>query len=99
MLLLGIRRMVYNRVYEINDLSDKVFETAKVHSMIFAFCKEQLSDYMIRVSTSGNLGSINVLIPSYYFSNQPQCAFSIRTYGSNDLIDKLRVQSFRLDGK
>lgn len=90
------RKLLLNRVYEINDLSDKVFETAVVHSMIFAFCKEQSSEYNIRVSTSENLGKINVLIPSSYFEGQPQCTYSIRTYGSSDLMDKLRIQSIRL---
>ncbi len=90
------RKLLQYRVYEINDLSDKVFDTAVVHSMIFAFCKKQLSEYSIRVSTSENLGNINVLIPSSYFDNQPQCTYSIRTYGSSNLMDKLRLQSIRL---
>lgn len=90
------KKLLRNKVYEINDLSDKVFETAVVHSMIFAFCKEHPSVYNIRVSTSENLGNINVQIPSSYFEEQPQCTFSIRTYGSNDLMNKLRQQSIRL---
>ena len=90
------RKLLLNRVYEINDLSDKVFETAVVHSMIFAFCKEKTAEYNIRVSTSENLGNINALIPSSYFERQPQCTYSIRTYGSSDLMDKLRIQSIRL---
>jgi hypothetical protein len=90
------RKLLQNRVYEINDLSDKVFETAVVHSMIFAFCKNHTPEYNIRVSTSENLGNINVLIPSSYFESQPQCTYSIRTYGSSDLMDKLRIQSIRL---
>ena len=90
------RKLLRNKVYEINDLSDKVFETAVVHSMIFAFCKERLSNYNIRVSTSESLGNINLIIPSSYFENQPQCAFSIRTYESNDLMTKLQNQSIRL---
>ena len=90
------RKLLLNRVYEINDLSDKVFDTAVVHSMIFAFCKEHTAEYNIRVSTSENLGNINVLIPSSYFERQPQCTYSIRTYDSSDLMDKLRIQSIRL---
>ncbi len=90
------RKLLLNRVYEINDLSDKVFDTAVVHSMIFAFCKKQSSEYYIRVSTSENLGNIDVLIPSSYFESQPQCTYSIRTYGSSNLMDKLRIKSIRL---
>jgi len=90
------RKLLHNMVYEINDLSDKVFDTAVVHSMIFAFCKNNLSEYSIRVSTSEKLGSINLLIPSSYFESQPQCTYSIRTYDSYDLMDKLRIQSIRL---
>ena len=70
-------------MYEINDLSDKVFETAIVHSMIFAFCKEQLSDYMIRVSTSDNLGSINVLIPSTIL------VISLNVHSQSELTDQM----------
>lgn len=33
------RKLLHNMVYEINDLSDKVFDTAVVHSMIFAFAR------------------------------------------------------------
>lgn len=90
------RKLLQNKVYEINDLSDKVFDTAVVHSMIFAFCKKAASEYNIRVSTSENLGNVNVIIPSSYFESQPQCTYSIRTYGSSNLMDKLRIQSIRL---
>ena len=90
------KKLLSNRVYEINDLSDKVFDTAIVHSMIFAFCKKQFPEYSIRVSTSDKLADVNVLIPSTYFVNQPQCIFSIRTYGTSDLMEKLRNQSIRL---
>ena len=90
------RKLLYYKVYEINDLSDKVFDTAVVHSMIFAFCKKPSSEYNIRVSTSENLGNINVLIPSSYFETLPQCTYSIRTYGASDLMNKLRIQSIRL---
>ena len=90
------RKLLYYKVYEINDLSDKVFDTAVVHSMIFAFCKKPSSEYNIRISTSENLGNINVLIPSSYFETLPQCTYSIRTYGASDLMNELRIQSIRL---
>ena len=83
-------------VYEINDLSDKVFNTAVVHSMIFAFRKKQLDNYEVRVSTSNKLDDIDTIIPSSYFLSQPQHAFSIRSYEANDLMIKLREGSIRL---
>jgi len=88
--------LIRNVIYEINDLSDKVFDTAVVHSMIFAFCKNNMKDYNIRVSTSNSLGEINLLIPKSFFEKQPQCTYSIRTYGSNDLLEKLKENSVRL---
>lgn len=88
--------LIRNVVYEINDLSDKVFDTAVVHSMIFAFCKKNVREYVVRVSTSNTLGDINVLIPNSFFEKQPQCTYSIRTYGSNDLLEKLKENSTRL---
>ena len=88
--------LIKNVVYEINDLSDKVFDTAIVHSMIFAFSKNKINEYNIRVSTSNSLGEINVLIPKSFFEKQPQCTYSIRTYGSNDLLEKLKENSIRL---
>ena len=88
--------LIKNVVYEINDLSDKVFDTAIVHSMIFAFSKNKINEYNIRVSTSNYLGEINVLIPKSFFEKQPQCTYSIRTYGSNDLLEKLKENSIRL---
>ena len=83
-------------IYEINDLSDKVFESAVVHSMIFAFCKNGVTEYNVRVSTSDSLGDINMFIPKSFFEKQPQCTYSIRTFGSNDLLEKLKENSVRL---
>jgi len=88
--------LLRNKIYEINDLSDKVFDTAVVHSMIFAFCRRPSENCKIRVSTSSKLDDINITIPSSYFSIQPQHSFSIRSYGNDDLIRKLRAGSVRL---
>ncbi len=85
----------YN-VYEINDLSDKVFDTVVVHSMIFAFSKNHLDNYGVRVSTSNNLDDIDTIIPSSYFFSQPQHAFLIRSYETHSLMTKLRKESIRL---
>ncbi|MCH5312453.1 MAG: N-6 DNA methylase [Prevotella sp.] len=91
------KKLIKNRVYEINDLSDKVFETAVVHSMIFGFAKtNKEQEYQIRVNTSSTLELANIMIPNIYFVQQPQCTYSIRTYGTNDLFSKLKENSDRL---
>ena len=91
------KKLIRNRVYEINDLSDKVFETAVVHSMIFGFAKtDKEQEYQIRVNTSNTLELANIMIPNVYFVQQPQCRYSIRTYGTNDLLSKLKENSDRL---
>ena len=43
------KALLNNYIYEINDLSDKVFDTVVVHSMIFAFGKDKLNEYKVRV--------------------------------------------------
>ena len=43
------KTLLNNFIYEINDLSDKVFDTAVVHSMIFAYVKEKRNEYEVRV--------------------------------------------------
>ena len=89
------KALLNNYIYEINDLSDKVFDTVVVHSMIFAFGKDKLNGYKVRVSTSNKL-DIDTLIPNTYFLNQPQFTLSIRSYEANDLMLKLRKDSIRL---
>ena len=90
------KALLNNYIYEINDLSDKVFDTAVVHSMIFAFGRERRNEYKVRVSTSNTLGAIDTMIPKTYFFNQPQFTLSIRSYEANDLMMKLRKNSIRL---
>ena len=90
------KALLNNYIYEINDLSDKVFDTAVVHSMIFAFGKERRNEYKVRVSTSNTLGAIDTMIPKTYFFNQPRFTLSIRSYEANDLMMKLRKNSIRL---
>lgn len=90
------KALLNNYIYEINDLSDKVFDTAVVHSMIFAFGKDKLNEYKVRVSTSNKLDAIDTMIPNTYFINQPQFTLSIRSYETNDLMMKLRENSVRL---
>ena len=90
------KALLNNYIYEINDLSDKVFDTAVVHSMIFAFVKDKLNKYKVRVSTSNKLDAIDTMIPNTYFINQPQLTLSIRSYETKDLMMKLRKNSVRL---
>ena len=90
------KALLNNYIYEINDLSDKVFDTAVVHSMIFAFGKERRNEYKVRVSTSNTLSAIDTMIPKTYFFNQPQFTLSIRSYEANGLMMKLRKNSIRL---
>ncbi len=90
------KALLNNYIYEINDLSDKVFDTAVVHSMIFAFGKNKLNKYKVRVSTSNKLDAIDTMIPNTYFISQPQFTLSIRSYETNDLMMKLRKNSVRL---
>ena len=90
------KALLNNYIYEINDLSDKVFDTVVVHSMIFAFGKDKLNEYKVRVSTSNKLDAIDTMIPNTYFINQPQFTLSIRSYETNDLMIKLREDSVRL---
>ena len=90
------KALLNNYIYEINDLSDKVFDTVVVHSMIFAFGKDKLNEYKVRASTSNKLDAIDTMIPNTYFINQPQFTLSIRSYKTNDLMIKLREDSVRL---
>lgn len=86
-----------NRILEINDLSDKVFSTAVVHSMIFAFrsgCSS--SDYEVRTNTSRFLTRDYNLISKSFFMKQAQCAFSIRTFEADNLFEKLKENSLNL---
>jgi hypothetical protein len=74
---------------EINDLNDKVFEGAVVHAMIMSFMNKRQNSYIVKVNSTGNLYDEPIFIPSTYFIGQPQCMISIRTYDSQDLIDKI----------
>lgn len=74
---------------EVNDLNDKVFEGAVVHAMIILFKNNQLDDYNVRVNSSSHLFDIPSHIPVSYFLSQPQNMISIRSYKSQELIDKI----------
>ena len=82
---------------EINDLSDHVFESAVVHSMIFGIRKVKYSnDYSVKINISDKLFGENISIPASFFNAEPQHTFSIRSYSNNALYRKLNENSLPL---
>ena len=90
------KRILCGSILEINDLSDKIFSTAIVHSMIIGFSNKTSQNNTVRVNTSQELQSTNINIPQAYFLTQPQTSFAIRSYNSNDLTNKLKEGSVKL---
>ena len=90
------KKLIKGSVLEINDLSDKVFDAAVVHSMIFGFTAHAEENHIVKVNTSSVLEVANVNIPQSFFEEQPQTTFAIRTYGTNDLSQKLKKDSQKL---
>jgi hypothetical protein len=89
-----VKLLKENKLDLLVELSDKVFSTATVHSMILGVEKQNiLSDYSIRTSSSKDLASKFDLIPKSFFEEQPQCAFSLRNFSFNDLLKKLNINS------
>ena len=79
-------KLLNNKVIEINDLTDKVFSSAVVHSMIFAFCKSNSADnYLVKSNSSKQLSEDFILIEKAYFENQPQHSLSIGSYSNSSL--------------
>jgi len=85
-------------IYEILDLSDCVFETAVVHSMIFSFRKSANPTYNIKINADNNLLGEKKLIPNEFFLKQDKYLISIRNYDSKDLFEKLNINSVALEG-
>ena len=90
------KKILEGSILEINDLSDKVFSTAVVHSMIIGFANKANKEHFVKVNTSQELQRANIKIPQTYFGDQPQSSFAIRSYDSNDLTNKLRLDSVKL---
>ena len=90
------RKILKGTILEINDLSDKVFSSAVVHSMIFGYTNQVIAPQNIKVNTSPILQSADLIVPQSYFAEQPQTAFAIRSYGTNDLTKKLNENSAKL---
>lgn len=76
-------------IVEINDLNDKIFDNAVVHSMIISFINNRQAEYDVKVNASANLYDEPTFIPAHYFLSQPNCMISIRTYESRGLWDKI----------
>ena len=83
-------------IIEINDLTDKVFDGAVVHSMIFGFSNKKNPSNVVKVNDSPILSSDFKNIPQIFFLEQPQHSFSIRQYETSELMDKLKGNSKRL---
>lgn len=95
----SVRRklLLSQRIYEICDLNDKVFESAVVHSMIFSFINDLSDNYNISINISQTLTGKKTYIPKQFFQEQDKYSFAIRSYSSNGLIKKLEINSIRLE--
>ena len=84
-------------IVEICDLSDKIFESAVVHSMILTFRNIKSANYDIKISIDDQLSGRRELVPNLYFLQQDYCSINIRNYSANDLLEKLNVNSVPLE--
>ena len=64
--------------------------------MIIGFAIKANKEHLVKVNTSQELQRANIKIPQTYFGDQPQSSFAIRSYDSNDLTNKLRLDSVKL---
>lgn len=91
-------KLLANKITELNDLSDKIFENAVVHSMIIRYSKNKSQcDNYVKVNTSDTLFGSHIEIPQEYFCQQPYFTFDLRTFNNDSLIAKLRLNSDRLE--
>lgn len=91
------KKLLKNKVYEINDLSDKVFEAAVVHSMIIGYGKvDEDINYSIKANLSKTLKGEITLIEKDFFRKQPQCTFAIRSSGNDDFYEQVKKDCVRL---
>ena len=95
----NVREKILNNtsVKEINDLDDKVFETAVVHTMIFSFLKGVPTNNFVKSNFSNNLIEGFNLIPQEYFLSQEKFSFSIREFENKDLIAVIKKDTITLD--
>lgn len=91
------KKLLSKQILEINDLSDKVFLNAVVHSMIFAFKNTNTqSAYKIKCDIGDTLINDVFYIDSDYFLHQQKTLFSIRTWATRGLYEKLSTNSVHL---
>ena len=90
-------KLLGNWLYEINDLNDRIFETAVVHSMILAFKKGRNPNGDVRIDISDDIIGARNIIPQSFFEEQPQYIFDVRSYENDTLLEKLRINSERLE--
>lgn len=91
------KKILDNSLYELNDLSDRVFENAVVHSMIIRYGKGPNSINNVVVNTSDSLCGDQSLIPTSFFSSQPNYTFDLRSYGNDEILSKLKIDSVKLE--
>ena len=91
------KKILDHSLLEVNDLSDKVFENAVVHSMIIRYGNGHVFDSKVQVNTSDSLFGEHFIIPASFFEQQPNYTFEIRTYNNNDILTKLKKDSVRLE--
>ena len=87
--------LVNNHLLEVCDLSDSVFESAVVHSMVIGYKKERVPIYTVKIKTD-TLECLPEFIPNQYFINQDQSCISYRNYKYQGLFDKLANNSTNL---
>jgi very-short-patch-repair endonuclease/predicted RNA methylase len=72
------------------ELSDKIFSSAVIHSMIIGVIKNiSNKDYTIKCSATKHLATSFRLIPKSFFISQPQSTFSIRNFDYKTILQKL----------
>ena len=91
------KRILDNSLLELNDLSDRIFENAVVHSMIIRYGKGMAHNEKVRINTSDSLSGESFCIPSSFFLSRSNFAFDIRSYGNDDILSKLKIDSERLE--
>lgn len=91
------KRILDNSLLELNDLSDRVFENAVVHSMIIRYGKGTALADRVSVNISDSLFGEHFYIPTSYFLSQPNFTFDIRSYSNDDLLSKLKTDSEKLE--
>jgi hypothetical protein len=89
--------LIQNKIIEITDLNDNVFDSVVTHSMIFAFQRILQSEYQIKVVLDNQLFGSTTYIPKSFFLKQDKLLFSFRNFNHNELLSKLSYSSIPLE--